>query len=477
MSSEWPEYTVQQLVDDKILAKPKDGNHGSIHPKSSDYVDSGVPFIMATDMIDNGVDFMNCKFITEEMAASLRKGFAKTGDVLLSHKATIGRTSILQDHPFSTVVLTPQVTYYRVLDEEVLNNKYLHYYFKSEGFQNLFNSWAGGGSTRAYLGITDQRKLPITVPPIDLQRDIARILGDLDQKIHLNQQTNETLEAMAQAIFKSWFVDFDPVRAKMEAMSAGRDPNRAAMAAIAGVSLENDWYEIEVALEQKLSRMSDNQRTQLHKTAELFPVELVESEIGMVPKGWKIDSVFNQAKYINGTAFKGKDFSKLKTGLPVIKIAELKSGITDQTKFTEKNVDVKYHIDSGDVLFSWSGNPDTSIDIFIWEGGSGLLNQHIFKVESESNTRKVFNYYFLKSMLPFFKRTAANKQTTGLGHVTQKDLKRKQVAIPSKELINCFAIIAEPIFDKVFSNLMETQNLSKLRDTLLPKLISGEVGV
>jgi len=312
--------------------------------------------------------------------------------------------------------------------------------------------------------------------------EIANQLGTLDKKIHLNQQTNETLEAIAKAVFKSWFVDFDPVRAKIEARSAGRDPNRAAMAAISActkVSADGAvlWDETEAALDQKLVRMSDAQQQQLSNTAQLFPDELEESDIGEVPKGWEIDSIFNQAEYINGASFRGSDFSKSKTGLPVIKIAELKSGITEQTKFTEKEVKDKYHIDSGDVLFSWSGNPDSSIDIFIWDGGMGLLNQHIFKVESESKSRKVFNHYFLKSMLPFFKRTAANKQTTGLGHVTQKDLKRKEVAIPSKELINCFALTAEPIFDKVFSNLMETQHLSKLRDTLLPKLISGEVRV
>jgi len=336
---------------------------------------------------------------------------------------------------------------------------------------------AATGSTFPNVSKSLLNEFEVQVISPNKAQNVNEIIVSIEDKIHLNQQTNETLEAMAQAIFKSWFVDFDPVRAKIEARSAGRAPNRAAMATIAGVSLEQDWDTIEAALQQKLDRMSEAQRTQLRQTAALFPDELVESEIGEVPKGWGIDSVFNQAEYINGVAFKGKDFSKSGTGLPVIKIAELKSGITNQTKFTEKEVKDKYHIESGDVMFSWSGNPDTSIDIFIWEGGMGLLNQHVFKIESESKTRKVFNYYFLKSMLPFFKRTAANKQTTGLGHITQKDLKRKQIAIPSNELINCFALTAEPIFDKVFSNLMETQHLSKLRDTLLPKLISGEVGL
>ncbi|CAN5237510.1 restriction endonuclease subunit S [soil metagenome] len=357
-----------------------------------------------------------------------------------------------------------------------IDRNFLFYWMASQDFvDDVTRSSEGTRMPRAKWKVASN----IEIPDVDTekQKEIGQILYTLDQKIHLNQQTNETLEAIAQAIFKSWFVDFDPVRAKIEARSTGRDPNRAAMAAIAGLqvplygkkshSAEASW--------DRLDQMSDCERTQLHQTAELFPDELVESEIGEMPKGWEIDSVFNQAEYINGAPFRGKDFSKSKAGLPVIKIAELKSGLTDQTKFTEKDVKDKYHMDSGDILFSWSGNPDTSIDIFIWEGGPGLLNQHIFKIESESKSRKVFNYYFLKSMLPFFKRTAANKQTTGLGHLTQRDLKRKQIHVPSKELITGFSEIAEPIFDKVFSNLVKVQTLSKLRDTLLPKLISGEM--
>jgi len=386
--------------------------------------------------------------------------------IIIGRKGSVGEVH-LSNGPF-----WPIDTAFYTLKDDLEELWFTYYLLNSVGLNQM-------NSDSAVPGLNRDRahSVSIRIPGYgDERKRIGRDLRLFDQKIHINQQTNETLEAMAQAIFKSWFVNFDPVRAKIEANAEGHDPNRAAMAAIAGVSLEQDWDAIEAALQQKLDRMSDTQRTQLRQTAKLFPDELVESEIGVVPKGWGIDSVFNQAEYINGAAFQGKDFSKSDLGLPVIKIAELKSGISDQTKFTEKEVKDKYHIDSGDILFSWSGNPDTSIDIFIWEGGKGLLNQHIFKINSESKTRKVFNYYFLKSMLPFFKRTAANKQTTGLGHVTQRDLKRKQITIPSKELVTAFSEIAEPIFDKIFTNLMEVQNLSKLRDTLLPKLISGELG-
>lgn len=195
--SEWQEYTVQDLVDRGMLDKPLDGNHGDIHPKTSDFVPSGVPFIMATDLSNGRVDYTKCKFISEETASGLRKGFSKPGDVLLTHKATLGRTAIV-DESYKTIVLTPQVTYYRVLNG--INNRYLKYYFDTDTFQDLLNAWGNAGSTRLYLGITEQRKLPVVLPEINEQDAIAEVLISLDDKIDLLTRQNTTLELLAQWI-------------------------------------------------------------------------------------------------------------------------------------------------------------------------------------------------------------------------------------------------------------------------------------
>lgn len=192
MNSEWKEYTVQELIDLDMLDEPLDGNHGSIHPKASDYVDEGVPFIMANNLINGVVDLDGCVFISEEQAKTLRKGFAKPGDVLLTHKATIGRTAIVPDR-YGTIILTPQVTYYRV--KRGIDNRYLKYYFDSSDFQTTLNNWAGSGSTRAYLGITAQHKLPVILPPYSEQQKIADILEVLDRKIQLNTEINKNLVA------------------------------------------------------------------------------------------------------------------------------------------------------------------------------------------------------------------------------------------------------------------------------------------
>ena len=208
MNSEWKEYTVQELIDLDMLDEPLDGNHGSIHPKASDYVDEGVPFIMANNLINGVVDLDGCVFISEEQAKTLRKGFAKPGDVLLTHKATIGRTAIVPDR-YETIILTPQVTYYRV--KRGIDNRYLKYYFDSPDFQTTLNNWAGSGSTRAYLGITAQHKLPVILPPYSEQQKIADILEVLDRNIQLNTEINKNLLEQAQSIFTQEFLMLDRI--------------------------------------------------------------------------------------------------------------------------------------------------------------------------------------------------------------------------------------------------------------------------
>ena len=208
MTSDWKTYTVQELIDAGMLEEPLDGNHGNIHPKTSDYVATGVPFIMANNLINGKVDYENCAFITGEQAGTLRKGFAKPGDVLLTHKATIGRTAIVDDE-YETIILTPQVTYYRV--KNGISNRYLKYYFDSAPFQKLFSNWAGSGSTRAYLGIMAQRKLPIVLPPYETQLKIANCCGAFDDKIYINQKINNNLYEQAKAIFADRFLNMEAI--------------------------------------------------------------------------------------------------------------------------------------------------------------------------------------------------------------------------------------------------------------------------
>ena len=394
-------------------------------------------FLRAGHVTDTHIDFDGVERFHVALEPRVRSKLAKPGDAVITTKGnSTGRTTFVSPSmpPF---VYSPHLSYWRSLDSNRIEGGFLRYWCKGSEFAEQLAGMKASTDMAPYLSLVDQKRLQITLPPVAEQRAVARILGTLDDKIELNRQMNETVEAMARAIFKSWFVDFDPVRAKAE----GRDPGLP------------------------------------KHIADLFPDHFEESELGEIPTGWEIRSLYDCAEYINGSAFRNEHFSLDRSGLPVIKIAELKDGVTEQTKFTEATLDTKYRITSGDILFSWSGSPDTSIDTFIWVGTDGWLNQHIFKISFKRPEDKYFVYYLLRHFKPEFIEIARNKQTTGLGHVTAQDLKRLKTVFPSDRALREFNLLAEPLFQKVYSNHCESRQLTGLRDTLLPKLISGELRV
>lgn len=170
-------------------------------------------------------------------------------------------------------------------------------------------------------------------------------------------------------------------------------------------------------------------------------------------------SLFDLAVWKNGLAFKKIDFSE--TGRPVIKIAELNNGINSNTSFTQGDYGEEIFIRWDDLLFSWSGNPQTSIDVFRYRLQDGWLNQHIFKVTAnEELVNKDFLYYVLKFLKPHFTQIATNKQTTGLGHVTIADLKRMSLVVPPKEVQNQIVSILKAIDDKIEVNTDINDNLA-----------------
>lgn len=183
----WEQRKLGELVKEGILEAPLDGNHGEKHPTSDEYVDSGIPFLMASDIHNGEVNIYSCKHITKERAERLDKGFARNGDVLLTHKATIGETAILSNLMTEYAMLTPQVTYYRIKNEERLNREYLYSFFNSLDFQTELKTKAAQ-STRPYIGITAQQNLKIILPAeIDEQRKIGLYFRNLDHLITLHQ--------------------------------------------------------------------------------------------------------------------------------------------------------------------------------------------------------------------------------------------------------------------------------------------------
>ena len=169
-------------------------------------------------------------------------------------------------------------------------------------------------------------------------------------------------------------------------------------------------------------------------------------------------ALYDIAGYINGTSFAEEEYAD--SGFPIIKIAELKDGITAATQFFVGEKEEKYFIEDGDVLFSWSGNPETSIDAFIWSHGNGILNQHTFKMVCSHG--KAFTFFMLKYCKPDFVKAAHGKQTTGLGHVTVQDLKRLTIPFDADKAKE-FNDAGTPIFDSIFRNLKEINLLNKMK--------------
>lgn len=320
-----------------------------------------------------------------------------------------------------------------IIKSEEIDKSYLYHLLRSNEYREEILASASGTSIKH----TAPRRIEcfkFLMPPKLEQIGIAGILDCLENKIELNQRMNDTLEGIAQVLFKSWFVDFEPVKAKVE----GFQPE----------GLSDDF-------------------------SALFPDSFEDDK----PKEWSEESIYSCAEYINGAAYKDMHFSNSQDALPVIKIAELKNGVGQGTKYTNTDLGKKYLINTGEILFSWSGSPETSIDTFLWVGGAAWLNQHIFRVVTQLREKRTFVFFLLKHLKPVFIATAKNKQTTGLGHVTVQDLKRLRIVYPSTEVLQAFAAIATPILDRLQHNLEQIALLSNLRDELLPKLTSGKLRV
>ena len=200
----WLKVDIQSLVDEKIIDKPMDGNHGEIHPTSADYVEDGIPFVMATDVIDGKVYLDKSKKIKKSQADGLRKGFSLEGDILLTHKATIGNVAKVPELETPYIMLTPQVTYYRVLNKDKLSQDFIKSTFEAPIFQNALLALCTG-ATRLYIGISEQRKLPFSYPSKKEQTKIASFLSAVDEKISQLTQKHALLSQYKQGMMQKLF--------------------------------------------------------------------------------------------------------------------------------------------------------------------------------------------------------------------------------------------------------------------------------
>lgn len=293
------------------------------------------------------------------------------------------------------------------------DNDFVYYLCRDPEFRNFAISRMEGTSGRQRVAWQSIANYEFELPQPEVRRVAAEVLATLDDRINNLRQSNATLEAIAAGLFKSRFVDFDGMP----------------------------------------------------------PEDMQESELGLIPKGWRVDSLDAIADYLNGLALQKFQPESDTEFLPVIKIAQLRAGNISGADKASTKLKPEYIVEDGDVLFSWSG----SLEVEVWTGGRGALNQHLFKVTSRE-VPKWFYYFATRQHLSDFRAIAAGKATT-MGHIQRRHLTAAKVVVPPPEQMTKHDVVIAPLFEQKINNALRIRTLANLRDALLPRLLSGQLRV
>lgn len=365
------------------------------------FVNDGIPVLNGSNLTGFALNDGSFRYVTEEKADTLGKANAYRGDVVITHRGTLGQIVFIPSNSMYDRYVISQ-SQFRVRCNEKILPEYLVYYFHTKlGQHKLLSNASQVGVPALARASTTFQTLEIDVPDISEQKKIVDILETLREKIELNIALNNNLEQQAQAIFTNEFLMFDSL-----------------------------------------------------------------------PEGWTKGSLFDIANYLNGLAMQKFRPTEDEVGYPVLKIKELRQGWCDaNSELCSPNIKPEYIVDDGDVIFSWSG----SLLVDFWCGGTCGLNQHLFKVTSDKYD-KWFYYAWTNHHLQKFIAIAADMATT-MGHIKREELAKSEVYIPTLDEYSRIGKILSPIYDLIIANRIENKRLAALRDTLLPKLMSGDIDV
>jgi type I restriction enzyme, S subunit len=429
VAGEWAEYSFTELIETKAL-EIGDGYRA----KNSELGGDGPIFLRAGHVRDTHIDLQGVDRFHSRLANIVGSKMCQSKDVIVTTKGnSTGRTSYVSEDlpPF---VYSPHLSYWRCLDTEIIDSGFLRYWSQSEDFRNQLAGLSASTDMAPYLSLIDQKRLKIALPSIHEQRAIGRFLGALDDKIELNRRMNETLETMARALFKSWFVDFDPIRAKAE----GRDP----------------------ALPKSI--------------ANLFPARLIGSELGEIPEGWEVGSLERVAELvrIQTNPFETPEHVFSHCSIPAFDNGQLpleEAGIAIKS--------MKFCVVTGTVLFSklnptiervWLVDPQPN--------ESAICSMEFLVLRPKTPFGRCILYCLLRS--PNF-RESVNFLVTGTSNSHQRaradGILEIPIALPPAGIAARFEELATPLLDRTLTNRRQSQTLAKIRDALLPKLISGEM--
>ena len=403
----------------------EDGDRGKNYPKSSEFSDSGYCIFLSTNnLIDDKVDINSCDYISEERDSLMGKGKVKKNDILLTTRGNgLGKLGL---YKYSIPARINSGLVIIRSNNKILDNKFLYYMLRSNIGKNQFKSLSSG-SAQPQLPIKDLKKLVVSIPPMEEQKRISFIMEILDEKIETNNEINKKLEEMAQAIFKQWFVDFE-------------FPNE----------------------DGKPYKSSGG--------------EMVRSELGMIPKGWEVKKVAEMIETILGGTPSRKNESYWENG----SIAWINSGKINEFRITEPS---EYITEEAVKKSSTKLLPKRTTVIAITGATLGQVslleidsctNQSVVGLKENEILKAEYIYCWMKEEI----KLLANLQTGGAQqHINKDNVNMRNIIIPKKDILNKYYNIMESIFDKISNSVFEVRELTILRNTLLPKLMSGEIRV
>jgi len=378
---------------------------GTTPPKGKGFVDVGVNYIKSDSLsYDRPIDTSLFVAIDYETHRLFKRSQIEASDILFSMagaflgKSGMAEASMLPANTNQAVAIIRP-------DQNIVEPLFLGLFFRQKSIIEFVNNLSGQ-SAQPNINFQEIKSIELMLPELPEQRAIASVLSSLDAKIDLLHRQNKTLEAMAETLFRQWFVERRP--------------------------------------------------------------EALEGE---AEEGWEQRPLSSIANYLNGVACQKYPAKDPVNRLPVLKIKELGSGITDSSDWATSTIDPKYHVVAGDVVFSWSAK----IMVKLWDGPKAVLNQHLFKVTSEEFP-KWFYFMWTKHHVDEFVSIAESHATT-FGHIKRGDLDEAMVRVPAPERLKEMSLVMDPLFEKHIINSTQIKSLTALRDTLLPKLMSGEVRV
>lgn len=403
---EWKHYKMDELIEEISM-----GPFGS-DVKKEFYVDNGVPILNGSNLQGFKLQEDSFGYLTKEKADSLKKCNAHRGDIIVTHRGTLGQIVYVPvNSKYDRYVISQSQFRFRC-KADLVNVQYLVYYFHTrEGQYKILANASQVGVPALARATSTFRLIDIKLPPLDDQRRIASILSSLDRKIELNNKINADLEEMAQAIFKNWFVDFEPFK----------------------------------------------------------DGKFVDSELGMIPEGWKVGSPYEYVKVVYGAPYKSAKFNDNGEGLPLIRIRDLKD--CNPQFYTPEILPQTEYVNMGDIV----AGMDAEFVPHIWKGNTGLLNQRVCKLMPQQTS--ISNLFVLYLMKPELEFVQSYKTGTTVSHLGKADIDKFVVVLPPLKVVEECSKILDSILQRIKNISAESRNLSTLRDTLLPRLMSGELEV